>query len=178
MAVASYRLLTSSVSAGWTPTASPTVTTDDDAGGELVAVVGCHGGAGTTTLARLLYPALDLSLVGDWPGFSRRWATYPTLLVARGTAAGTARAMETVAAAGTAGVRPAALVVVGDGPWPTPQAARARLRLMADRVGAVVLMPYVGRWRYLDDPLEDAVPRKVATVVTQIDAALDAARRG
>jgi hypothetical protein len=61
---------------------------------DLVAVVGCHGGAGTSTVTRLLQPALaamDLALVlNTWPRYADRWAPYPLLLVTRGTARGTA----------------------------------------------------------------------------------------
>lgn len=68
------------------------------------------------------------------------------------------------------------LVVVGDGPWPEPAAARARLRMLAGRVGTVVRVPYVVRWRYVDDPLAAPLPRRVAAAVEQIRAALGAGR--
>jgi hypothetical protein len=141
------------------------------------AVVACHGGAGASTLVRMLAPdpALDLALVRHWADFRRRWHLYPLVLVTRGTAAGAGAAVSAVAAAGAAGARPAVLAVVGDGPWPQPAAARARLRLLGPRVGAVVRIPYVTRWRYLDDPLDDGpLPDRVAAAVAAVRAGLTA----
>ncbi|WP_248832498.1 hypothetical protein [Frankia sp. Mgl5] len=134
-------------------------------------MVGCHGGAGTTTLARLLEPAVDLSLVTDWGrAHLRRW---PTVLVTRGTAQAAQVAVDTVAAARAAGVVPRVLVVVGDGPWPEPQAVTARVRLLADRVGTVVRLPYVPRWRYVDDPLAEPLAPAITVAVERIHRALE-----
>ncbi|MCK9922002.1 hypothetical protein MXD61_08915 [Frankia sp. AgPm24] len=45
---------------------------------------------------------------------------------------------------------------------------------MADYVDAVVRVPYVPAWRYVDDPLEvAAVPRKVTDALAALDRALD-----
>ena len=138
--------------------------------GDLAAVVGA------STVVSLLAPrpVMDLSVSRDWAGYRARWASVPLALVARGTAAGLRAAMEWVAAAAEAGVEAAALVVVADGPWPVPRAVRGRLRLLEGHVGAVVRVPYVTAWRYVDDPLEvGPLPRKVADAVAALDMALD-----
>ena len=160
---------------GWTP-AGWRGEVESTAGRAPVAVVACHGGAGASTVARLLEPAMDLAWVRDWVDYAARWQRHmvPLVLVARGTAAGTAAATETLAGAVGAGLRPAVLVVVVDGPWPEPRAARARIRLMAGRVGAVVRLPYVPRWRYVEDPLAEPIPNKIAAAVDAIRAAAGA----
>jgi hypothetical protein len=147
---------------------------------DLVAVVGAHGGAGTTTVATLLRPArvIDIRVsTRRWVEFANRWASVPLVLVARGTSRGLADAVESVAGADSVGLFPAALVVVGDGWWPEPAAVRARTRMLSDRVGTVIRLPFVPRWRYLDDPLTDEPPAHVAVVVEQIRASLSAANR-
>ncbi len=110
-------------------------------------------------------------------GYRQRWAAVPLVLVARGTAAGVRVALERVGEAAEAKVAVAVLVVVADGPWPAPRAVRRRLRLLDGHVGAVVLVPYVTAWRYVDDPLEvEPIPRNVAGAVAAIEAALDECR--
>ncbi len=149
--------------------------------GDLVAVVGAAGGVGVSLVAALLSPrpVLDLSVTRDWVGYRRRWPAVPLVLVARGTAAGLRVASERVGEAAEVKVAVAVLVVVADGPWPLPRAVRGRLRLLGDHVGAVVLVPYVTAWRYVDDPLEvGPVPRNVAAAVRAVEAALDGRRNG
>jgi len=144
----------------------------------LVAVVGAHGGAGATTVALLLRPADAIDMrVRQWTEHAARWAALPLVLVARGTARGMADAVEAVAGAGSVGLRPAALVVVGDGWWPEPASVRARTRMLSGRVGAVIRLPFVPRWRYVDDPLTGEPPAKVSAAVERIRASLDAAAR-
>jgi type IV secretory pathway TraG/TraD family ATPase VirD4 len=96
----------------------------------LVAVVGCHGGAGTSTVTRLLRPtsAMDLALQRrGWETYAAWWAAVPLVLVTRGTVRGAADATAAVAGAVGVGLRPTVLVVVGDGLMPEPPPARARL---------------------------------------------------
>jgi hypothetical protein len=71
-----------------------------------------------------------------------------------------------------AGIAPHALVVVGDGPWPEPRLAALRLRLLGGVVPAIVRLPYVTRWRYVDDPVADPVPRRVVRTLDQIRSAI------
>ncbi|WP_285223198.1 DUF6668 family protein [Frankia sp. AgPm24] len=144
--------------------------------GDLVAAAGAAGGVGVSTLVGLLSPrpVMDLAVTRDWAGYRARWGAVPLVLVARGTAAGLRAAVDRVGGAVEAGVAVAALVVVADGPWPVPRAVRGRIRLLADYVDAVVRVPYVPAWRYVDDPLEvAAVPRKVTDALAALDRALD-----
>lgn len=46
------------------------------------------------------------------------------------------------------------IVVTSDGPWPLPPVVQARLRAMSGRVHAIVRLPYVARWRFIDHPTE------------------------
>jgi len=142
----------------------------------LVAVVGAHGGAGTTTVATLLRPAMALDLQtitpARWDVHAGRWATLPLVVVARGTARGTADAVAAVSGAAAVGLRPAALAVIGDGWWPEPAVVRARLRMLSGRVGAVVRVPYAPAWRYVDDPLAAAPSSRVDAAIERIRTAL------
>jgi hypothetical protein len=88
-----------------------------------------------------------------------------------------ADAVNAVSAAGSVGLRPAALVVVGDGWWPEPASVRARARMLSGRVDAVIRMPFVPRWRYLDDPLTDEPPARVSAAIQRIRASLAVADR-
>ncbi len=138
-----------------------------------VVVVGVVGGAGTTTLVRSLGPpALDAGRVLPAPDGR------PLLLVTRGTAAGTAAALQMLTAAHRLGHYLPSLAVVADGPWPPPPQARARLRLLRDptRLRTVVPVPYVVGWRDVDDPLTGApLPRAFHTALGQLSSALHAA---
>jgi len=130
-----------------------------------VIVAGCHGGAGTTTIAQLI-GAYD---AGVWPP---RPAPYPVLLVARGTPQGIVRANWWLRAARAAGVGPAALIIVGDGPWPEPRLATLRLRMLHGLVPTVVRLPYIPHWRYLDQPLQHPLPKKLIHALERLRAAV------
>ncbi|MEV0732254.1 hypothetical protein [Polymorphospora sp. NPDC050346] len=131
-------------------------------------VAGCHGGAGTTTVASLLAPASDAGTL--WPTAT----SGPLVLVTRGTLYGARRATLALAHMREAGVVPAVLVVVAEGPLPQPQGVALRLRLLSSRVPAIVRLPYVTRWRYLDDPLSQRLPRRLRQPLQQILTAADA----
>ena len=100
---------------------------------------------------------------------------YPVVLVARSTVQGADRAAGSVRATLAAGVVPAAVVVVGDGPWPEPRLTRLRLHLLSGLVPAVVRLPYVIAWRYLDEPVRYP-PAKVRRALDQLCAALHPTR--
>jgi len=156
-------LFTQRRAAAWAaaPLAEEEVPPTNPPGGPVV--VGCHGGAGATTVAGLLDPP------GRDEGVPRSWsltlAGYGArvVLVTRGTVAGADAAGRMVTMARSM-VPPLALVVVSDG-LPEPPAARALFRLLAARVGQVVRLPYVGRWRYLAAP---PLPREVAALPREL----------
>ncbi|MBV9023715.1 MAG: hypothetical protein JO362_07945 [Streptomycetaceae bacterium] len=139
-----------------------------------VAVAGCHGGSGATTVTRLLAPSaheirLDQMHVG----------AVPLVLVCRGTAYGTAQATTAVGGAHhniTHGflARPPVLVVVADSPLSEPPTARARLKLLQDRVQVIVRLPFVPLWRDVDNPLNVTAPRNVVDALATLRTVLSA----
>ncbi|MGW2724874.1 hypothetical protein [Streptomyces sp. NPDC001492] len=139
-----------------------------------VAVAGCHGGSGASTVTRLLAPSayevrIDQLHVKD----------VPLVLVCRSTAYGTAMATTAVNGAHynlTHGwlARPPLLVVVADSPLPEPATARARLKLLQDRVSAIVRLPFVPMWRDVDNPLSVTAPRNVVEAVAAMRTHLSA----
>jgi hypothetical protein len=137
-------------------------------GVQVAAVAGCHGGAGASTLSVLCEPAVDLGVVRDWQRFDPGLpADMPLLLVTRGTAQGALAAVDAVAAASR--IRPVrGVVVVGDGPYPEPREARARLSLLAGRVASLVRLPYVAAWRYCDEPDRHRLPAGVVRAVDEV----------
>lgn len=131
-------------------------------------VVGVHGGAGTSTLAHLLGGGVATA---DWVALAN--TSTPVVLVARATPDAAAKATDAVRAAVTAGVSVGALVVVADGPWPEPVASRARYRMLEQEVGAVIRLPYVGRWRY-EPPSAATATRSARRALDKIRAAIAA----
>jgi hypothetical protein len=134
-------------------------------------LVGAHGGAGVTTLARLLAPALDAGVAQDWRLLHNPTGD-PVGLVSGCTVAATGHAMREVGAAARAGVAVQLLLVVADG-WPAPRPARARLRLLAAHVGHMVQLPYVPAWRFVQDPDPTDLPRGFARALCAARAAVD-----
>jgi hypothetical protein len=129
-----------------------------------VLVSGCHGGAGATTLAQLV-GAYDIGVWRPQP------TAYPVVLVARGTVQGATRATWSVRTSLAAGVMPAAVVIVADGPWPEPRLARLRLHLLSGLVPALVRLPFVTAWRYLDEPARHP-PARVRRALDRLCMAL------
>lgn len=132
------------------------------------AVVGVHGGAGTTTLCRWLgETAQDHGvLLPEWDG-------RPVVLVTSGTAPGLARATHLVA---SLVARPLAarfvLAVVADAAAPEPGVVRSRVRALSPSLAGVVRVPYVEAWRYVDDPLTRTVPGRYQRALRQLSRAV------
>lgn len=149
----------------------PVVRSRGPGGGSEIVVTGAHGGAGASTLAVLLHPAWDMGVIcrpgSDCPQV--RTGGRPLVLVARNTAAGSARATAAVNALAGQGVRVAVLAVVSDG-LPDPVPAAYRFRLLAPRVGAMVRIPFVPLLRAADDPALVGLPRKVRRALAEIRA--------
>lgn len=99
-------------------------------------VVAAHGGSGASTLAR----ALHLPETADPTG------AVVVVVAARTTAEAADRVIRTVAAL-PAGQR-VVLALTEDAPLPQPTAVAAMRRLLADRVAAVVVLPWQPRWRH------------------------------
>lgn len=137
-----------------------------------VVVLGAVGGAGVSTLVRLLGPfAIDVGRQLTRPDGR------PLLIVTTATAQGLLAATTAIQAAGKAGHPPPLLAVVADGPWPAASQARARLRMLDDRslTSAVVDVPYVVGWREHDDPLTTAsVPSALRRAVKQLSTTASA----
>lgn len=131
-----------------------------------VVVLGAIGGAGASILVRLIGPfAVDAGRTLTRPDGR------PLLVVTRSTAPGLLAATHLVAAARDAGHLPPLLAIVGDGPWPAPKQARARRRMLDDRLvtAAVIDVPYVIGWRDLDDPLTTGeIPSAVRHAVQRL----------
>ena len=134
-----------------------------------VVVLGAVGGAGVSTLVRLLGPfAVDVGRQLTRPDGR------PLLIVTDSTARGLYAATAAVRAALNAGHIAPLVAIVGDGPWPAARQARARRRMLDDRslTSVVVDVPYVTGWREHDDPLTTAaVPAALRRAVEQLAAA-------
>jgi hypothetical protein len=133
--------------------------------------VGCHGGAGTTTLARLTGLGAELGTAG-WPRVGADAPVQPVVLVARGSASGTWAAMGAVEqsrARTVPGVRVLGIVVVAASPRRPPKVAADRVQLLAGWV------PQVWRVGWHDALLaaEDAASVGMPPDVDKLRSALD-----
>ncbi|NMI00897.1 hypothetical protein [Pseudonocardia acidicola] len=108
-------------------------------------VAGVAGGVGTTTVAVALR-AHDAGRVVD---------TRVDVLVCRCTGNSLHRAARLADRLAGHGPRPV-LAVTADGAVPTRGPLHARLRMIEPQFAAVVVLPHVGRWRELADPLAEA----------------------
>lgn len=134
-----------------------------------IVVYGCHGGAGTSTLATLLGSPWDL---GSYQQVQTQVGTYgrPLLVVCRDSVNGSSRAVDALAFLSAAGVRAAALVVVSEGTGPEPKEATMRFRMAGDSVRGVVRLPYVTGLRYVDADQAGQVglPKKARSALAEI----------
>ncbi len=155
------------VTLGRRPEASADTTGSVDA-----VLLGCHGGAGTSTLAALLGTPWDL---GGYTPQTRQVETFgrPLLLVTRDSAPASARTVEAVTGLSGSGAAISCLVIVADGSGPEPREATVRFRLVEDRVERIVRFPFVAGLRYADTADADKVrlPRKAERALAEIRAA-------
>ncbi|GAA4147511.1 hypothetical protein [Actinomadura keratinilytica] len=136
-----------------------------------LVLFGVHGGAGTSTLVRLLDPGYSGRVVEWRYGMPVDAARVP-VLVARSTAAGLAAAAVWVTR-WRPDLRRPALMVVADVPFRVPPLVRYRRRALASRVTAVIDVPYLYPLRHLDDPAQALRQRKVAAAVERVRRQLD-----
>lgn len=130
-----------------------------------VPVIAAHGWSGASTLARFLGDAVDD--VG--PGIPTDLGTQPVVVTAVGSSDGLREAIALLDELQTSHVLPIVLVVRGDGLWPDSLAVRHRLRVLRGNV-AVIRIPYVGHWRFVDG--EPMAPPRYLAAVDAVQAAL------
>jgi hypothetical protein len=151
-----------------------------------VPVIGAHGGSGASTLARFLGEGAEEAEVdatgqlvgrGVAGGYAAglgatpllQWRRRPVVVVGQGTAYGVARVGGLGGLLADHGLLVVA-AIVGDGPLREPVAVRARLRAMRGWTTAIVRVPYVTRWRFIDNAAEP--PGDYAAAVEQVRAAI------
>jgi hypothetical protein len=136
------------------------------------AFLGCHGGAGTSTLAALFPGSADLGSF-DSKALLRRGIEGSVILVCKDGVPASSRATEVVNILGFLGQRVDALVVVADAPNRVPAHTRSRLRLLGGRVPAIIFFPYVPQFRYVDISAAPTVrlPKKAHAALGSILAA-------
>lgn len=124
-------------------------------------IVAAHGGSGASTLAR----ALRIPESPDGVGAG------VVVVAARTTAQAAERVIRTVA------VLPerqhVVLALTEDAPLPLPSAVCAMRRLLADRVAAVVVLPWQPRWRHERPSVATAQRRWTARAVDLAAAVAD-----
>ena len=104
--------------------------------GAQAVVLAAHGGSGASTLARALHlPEAEIPVDAQ-----------VVVVAARTTAEAADRVIHTVAA--LAPDQRVVLALTEDAPLPLPSAVAAMRRLLADRVAAVVVLPWQPRWRH------------------------------
>ncbi len=119
-------------------------------------IAGVGGGVGTTTLATALR------------GYDRGRAAEQgvDVLVCRSTGESLHQAATMIAALVAAGRPRPVLAVTSDQPSPIRGPLRARLRMIEPQVNALIVLPYVGHWRELTDPLSEVAGLAEAPIET------------
>jgi hypothetical protein len=134
------------------------------------AVLGAHGGAGTSTVTLLLDPdrsgaAIELAAGQQLPPH------YTPVVVARSTAYGLHRTGELLERWHPGVPRPW-LVIVRDAPIRPPLPVRYRTRALGARLLGTVHVPYLYRLRVVDTPADALSHRPVAKAGLALRAAL------
>jgi len=137
-----------------------------------IALLGAHGGAGTSTLAYLLRSDLDLGAAREphLDAWDYRMQGRPLVLVTRNNGPAAIRAEAIVNALSRRGIHVAVLAVVSDG-LPEPCTASYRFRVLSSRVGWVVRVPFVGMLRTTEDPARARLPWGARRAVARIEVA-------
>ncbi|MEU9079971.1 hypothetical protein AB0D22_35515 [Kitasatospora sp. NPDC048538] len=135
-------------------------------------MLGAHGGAGVTTVTRLLDPSRDGGAVELQPG-STLPHSYIPVVVARSTAYGLLKAGELLNRWHPGTPRPY-LVLVRDAPLRPPLPARYRTRALSARTLGVATVPYLYRLRLVDTPEEALTHRPVARASSSLRSQLGA----
>lgn len=136
-------------------------------------LLGVHGGAGETTLARLL-PRFEAA-EHAWPETDRRSGQGPlrVVLVARTHASGlrSAQLAATEWASGTVnGIELIGLVLMADAPGKLPRPLKDMVKVITGGVPRTWKIPWVESWR-LDDPVDvQSSPKPVRSLVADLNA--------
>ncbi|MBO2464936.1 hypothetical protein [Actinomadura violacea] len=136
-----------------------------------LVAIGTHGGAGVSTLVRLLDPSRSGAVV-EWQTGMAAGADRVPLLVARSTAAGTMAAAGWITQWRPDLPRPV-LVLVADVPFRAPPVVRYRVRALSSQVVGVVEVPYMFLLRHFDDPADALTNRKIIRAVKSVHRQLD-----
>jgi hypothetical protein len=137
-----------------------------------LAVLGAHGGAGTSTLAALL-GATDLGCRYDDrlpPVLTSGGPAGPgraLLLACRPTTLSATYATEAIRDLAAVRIPVAVLVICGDG-WPETPVATARYRLLSAQVGTVTRMPFIPVIRGYGHPQQVRLGRPARHALTAI----------
>jgi hypothetical protein len=125
--------------------------------------VGCHGGAGVSTLHRLTGVGAELGTF--WPAVHESWPTQQVVLVARASAAGLYAAAGAVEQARGGhkvfGVRVLGLVVLAATPKRAPKVVTDRIKLLSGWVPHLWQVGWVPALLAVDDPRDVGVPPDV-----------------
>lgn len=128
-----------------------------------VSVTGVHGGAGTTTVARLL-GATDLGY--DWPD---QHDPQHVFLTARTNAAGLTIASQALAEFDATeypkGPYLAGFILVADAPGRLPKPLRRRIQVLSS-ASMVYRLPWVPAWRLSDTTHDDVIAASLRRFVT------------
>lgn len=120
--------------------------------GPMVWVLGVHGGAGESTVARCLPESAAAGHA--WP-VREDAGPVSVLLVARSSTAGlraVQRAMRDWASHGVPGVEISGLVLIPDAPGKRPRPLREFVELIRGAVPAVWEVPWCEAWRFEEEP--------------------------
>lgn len=136
--------------------------------------VGCHGGAGTTTLAAVTGLGVDAG--AGWPTPIQGWPAAQVVLVCRATAGGALAATGVVEQwrrqPVLAETKILGLVTVAASARKPPRRAAERLQMLAGWVPARWRVGWVEEYLAADDPRELGVPPDVATLRHALDRTL------
>lgn len=134
--------------------------------------LGVHGGAGESTLARLVPGGRPAGHAWPRPPATTRTPTR-VLLVARSHASGLGAAQKAAthwAAGGLADVHLLGLVIVADAPGRLPRPLRELAALIAGGVPRTWHLPWVEDWRLGHDVTPEKAPREVRRLLTDLSS--------
>ena len=136
--------------------------------------VGCHGGAGTTTLAAVTGLGVDAGAA--WPTPIPGWPAPQVVLVCRATATGALAATGVVEQwrrqPVLSGTKILGLVTVEASARRPPRRAAERLQMLAGWIPAKWRVGWVEEYLAADDPRELGIPPDVAALRHALDRAL------